>query len=89
MTGGNNSHLLIKHAQEMRANPTETESLLWEQLRNKNLDDKFRQQHLIEDFIVDFVCLSKKLIIEVDGEYHNTKEQIASDEKRTLILNNK
>jgi leucyl-tRNA synthetase len=89
MTGGNNSHLLIHHAKEMRKNPTESEKILWEQIRNKNLEDKFRQQHLIGDYIVDFVCLSKKLIIEVDGDYHTTKEQIEIDQERTLVLEQK
>lgn len=87
MTGGNNSHLLLEHAKGMRKNPTEAEKILWAELRNSKLDDKFRQQHLIEDYIVDFVCLSKKLIIEVDGPYHNTPEQTEKDDARTLALN--
>ncbi|AXP80268.1 Leucine--tRNA ligase [Mariniflexile rhizosphaerae] len=86
MTGGNNSHLLLKHAKDMRANPTLAEAALWEQLRNKNLGAKFRQQHLIGDYIVDFVCLDKKLIIEVDGEIHDS--QIEEDAERTEILEN-
>lgn len=86
MTGGNNSHLLLERAKEMRANPTQAESALWQQLRNKNLESKFRQQHLIGDYIVDFVCLSKKLIIEVDGKIHES--QIEEDAKRTEILEN-
>lgn len=84
MTGGSNSHLLLEHAKKMRANPTQAEAALWEQLRAKKLGAKFRQQHLINDFIVDFVCLSKKLIIEVDGEIHNS--QLDEDAKRTEIL---
>ena len=86
MTGGNNSHLLIEKAQEMRANPTQAEAALWQQLKSKQLNDKFRQQHLIDDFIVDFVCLSKNLIIEVDGKIHD--DQIEKDEERTKILEN-
>ncbi|TGV02867.1 leucine--tRNA ligase [Flavivirga rizhaonensis] len=86
MTGGNNSHLLIERAKDMRANPTQAEAALWEQLRNKNLDAKFRQQHLIGDYIVDFVCLDKKLIIEVDGKIHES--QIEEDAKRTEVLEN-
>ncbi len=86
MTGGNNSHLLLEKAKEMRANPTQAESALWQQLRNKNLESKFRQQHLIGDYIVDFVCLSKKLIIEVDGKIHES--QVEEDAKRTEILEN-
>ncbi len=87
MTGGNNSHLLINEAKRMRKEPTETENMLWQELRNRNLDDKFRRQHLIDDFIVDFVCLSKKLVVEVDGGYHTTVEQKEYDEKRTIVLN--
>ncbi len=89
MTGGNNSHLTIEHAKESRKNPTEAEAFLWEQIRNKKLGYKFRQQHLIEDYIVDFVCLSKGLVIEVDGGYHFTPEQMQLDEERTLRLNQK
>ena len=87
MTGGNNSHLLLEHAKEMRANPTQAEAALWSQLRGKQLNSKFRQQHLIDDFIVDFVCLDKKLIIEVDGKIHDY--QIEKDTKRTEIIENK
>ena len=86
MTGGNNSHLLLEKAKEMRANPTQAEAVLWEQLRNKNLNAKFRQQHLISDYIVDFVCLDKRLIIEVDGKIHES--QVEEDAKRTEILEN-
>src|SRR5690554_5904621 len=89
MTGGNNAHLLINDAKRMRKEPTEAENVLWQELRNHNTGDKFRRQHLIDDFIVDFVCLSKKLVIEVDGGYHLTEEQKEYDEQRTIILNNK
>ncbi|PJR03219.1 leucine--tRNA ligase [Avrilella dinanensis] len=87
MTGGNNSHLLINEAKRMRKEPTETEDILWQELRNNSLGDKFRRQHLIDDFIVDFVCLSKKIVVEVDGGYHSTPEQKEYDEQRTIILN--
>ncbi len=84
MTGGNNSHLLLEKAKEMRNNPTQAEAVLWKNLKAKNLGDKFRRQHLIDDFIVDFVCLSKKLVIEVDGKIHET--QVEEDKKRTKTL---
>jgi len=84
LTGGNNSNLLLEKAKEMRANPTKAEGILWTQLKSKKLDLKFRQQHLIDDFIVDFVCLSKKLIIEVDGKIHDS--QVVKDQERTEIL---
>ncbi|RYJ53058.1 DUF559 domain-containing protein [Flavobacterium petrolei] len=88
MTGGNYSHLLIEKAKEMRKQPTHAEKVLWMELKSKALEDyKFRQQHLIDDFIVDFVCLSKKLVVEVDGEYHFTEEQIQLDNYRTITLN--
>ncbi|RDI56966.1 UvrD-helicase domain-containing protein [Flavobacterium glaciei] len=88
MTGGNYSHLLIEKAKEMRKQPTHAEKVLWMELNSKSLEDyKFRQQHLIDDFIVDFVCLSKKLVVEVDGEYHFTEEQVQLDNYRTITLN--
>ena len=87
MTGGNHTHFTIEKAKEMRKIPTNSEKILWAELKSKSLECKFRQQHLINDFIVDFVCLSKKLIIEVDGEYHFSEEQIKLDTERTSILN--
>ncbi|MDI1307604.1 MAG: UvrD-helicase domain-containing protein [bacterium] len=86
MTGGNYSHLSIDKAKAMRKNPTNAEKILWSELKSQSLGSKFRQQHLIDDFIVDFVCLSKKLVVEVDGDYHFTEEQIQLDKNRTEIL---
>ncbi|RXJ52164.1 leucine--tRNA ligase [Gelidibacter gilvus] len=87
MTGGNNAHLLLEKAKAMRNNPTEAEKILWSHLRSKGTGDKFRQQHLIDDFIVDFVCLSKKLVVEIDGAIHDS--QIEEDALRTQRLNDK
>ena len=78
--------VLKEHAKEMRNNPTEAESALWQQLRNKKTGFKFRRQHIIGDFIVDFVCLEKHLIIEVDGGYHNDSDVVEKDKLRTNIL---
>ena len=89
MTGGNNAYRLIEEAKRMRKEPTDAEAVLWELLRDKKLGDKFRRQHLIDDFIVDFVCLSKNLVIEVDGGYHNDPTQKEYDQQRTLYLNEK
>jgi leucyl-tRNA synthetase len=87
LTGNpNNAHLLLERAKEMRANPTQAEATLWQQLKGKKLNIKFRQQHLIDDYIVDFVCLKKQLIVEVDGEIHNSQKD--EDAKRTEILEN-
>ena len=67
--------------------PTEAESLLWNYIRAKQLNVKFNRQHVIGDYIVDFVCIEKSLVIEVDGGYHFEYEQIAKDEFRTEKLN--
>ena len=69
-------------AQENRKNPTEAENILWQNLRNKRLGYRFRRQHAIGDFIVDFVCIEKKLVVEVDGEVHEKQQEY--DEARTF-----
>ncbi|KFC24596.1 hypothetical protein IO90_00335 [Chryseobacterium sp. FH1] len=74
-------------ARFLRENETDAEKILWEKLRNKQLGGfKFRRQHPISLYIADFYCYKLKLIIEVDGAYHYTKEQIPKDEERTKIL---
>ena len=80
---------LKEKAESMRKNPTEAESALWEMLRGKNLDAKFRRQHIIGDYIVDFVCLDKQLVVELDGGYHNDPEQKELDRQRTNFLRSK
>jgi len=82
-----NYKLLKEFALNMRRFSTEAESALWNLLRRKNLDVRFRKQHIIGDFIVDFVCLKEKLIIEVDGGYHNEPDAAEYDKLRTQILN--
>ncbi len=77
----------LENAKLMRKEPTKAEDILWQFLRNRNLEDKFRRQHPIDQFIVDFVCLDKKLIVEVDGAIHLPKEQQELDQIRTKILN--
>jgi methionine--tRNA ligase beta chain len=79
--------LLKDFAVKNRSNPTQAEIALWEMLRGKNLDGyKFRRQHIIGDYIADFVCLKKKLIIEVDGLIHQLPENKINDEERTQWL---
>ncbi len=77
---------LKKFAEENRKNPTEAESVLWNALKAKSIGFKFRQQHIIEDFVVDFYCNEKKLTIELDGGYHNVPEQMKTDAERTARL---
>lgn len=79
--------LLKKNAKELRRFSTEAESALWEIVRANRLGEKFRRQHIINDIIVDFVCLSKKLVVEIDGGYHNNPETQKLDKLKTEILN--
>jgi very-short-patch-repair endonuclease len=59
-------------ARQMRHQPTPAEDALWQRLRNRQIHNaKFRRQHAIERFIVDFFCVDAKLIIEVDGAIHD------------------
>ncbi|MEO5947951.1 MAG: chorismate synthase [Chitinophagaceae bacterium] len=74
-------------AKQNRKNATPAEDKLWQEVRNRKINGyKFRRQHPINGFIPDFVCLEKKLIIEIDGEYHNAEEQKKYDEQRTKWL---
>jgi len=82
-----NYDLLKKYSKELRRFSTEAEAILWEMLRRKNLEVRFRRQYIIGDYIVDFVCIPNKLIIEVDGGYHNEAEVAEADNIRTSILN--
>lgn len=69
----------------MRKNLTDAEKKLWRHLRLKNIGgNKFRRQQPIGKYIVDFVCLEKKLIVEVDGGQHS--EEITYDNERTAWL---
>ena len=61
---------------------TEAESLLWRYLRQEQLGVRFRRQHVIGDYIVDFICLKQRLIIEIDGGYHNGIVQQQEDRIR-------
>ena len=79
--------LLKEFARENRKNPTEAESLLWQFLRDGQLGTVFKRQHIIDNYIADFISLRQKLIIEVDGGYHSLPDQLISDEERTEILN--
>jgi leucyl-tRNA synthetase len=73
-------------AKLMRKEHTEAEGKLWELLRGNKVGIKFRRQHPIDAYIVDFVSLQDRLIIEADGGYHDTEEQKKYDDERTKIL---
>ena len=85
--GGMSFTGMIKRVRDLRKNQTEAEIIFWELVRNKKLLGlKFRRQHQIGHYIVDFYCHSERLIIELDGEVHNTPEQKTKDEKRDKYL---
>ena len=83
----NASKQIRLYAKELRKSTTPAEKLLWDELRNRKIANcKFRRQHPIDIFIVDFYCHEKKLIIEVDGEIHKFQKQY--DINRTAELDN-
>ncbi len=73
-------------AKENRKNMTLAESVLWNALRDEFTEFKFRRQHPIGDYIADFMCLSQKLVVEVDGGYHSEPRQQHDYEVRTYDL---
>jgi len=78
---------LKEFASEMRSKPTEAESILWDHIKSKKLEGfKFRRQHIIGKYIADFVCLKRRLIVEVDGLIHQLPENKESDQIRTEWL---
>ncbi|WP_291240940.1 vitamin B12 dependent-methionine synthase activation domain-containing protein [Flavobacterium sp.] len=90
-TAGSELYSVLKEkAKEMRNKPTEAEKMLWNVLSNKGIENyKFRRQHIVGEYIVDFICLEKRLIIEVDGAVHNDLAQIEHDKQRTEWLESK
>ena len=78
---------LYQYARELRQEPTVSEKLLWTAIRNRKLNNlKFRRQHTIDKFIVDFYCNEKKLVIELDGGVHDIKRNKEYDDARTAML---
>ena len=78
--------LLKLFSKNNKKEPTEAENILWQVLRGKGLGQKFRRQHIIGDYIADFVCLSCSLVIEVDSGYHQDAKQQEIDAIRTEYL---
>jgi len=73
-------------ARENRNHPTLSESILWGALRDELKSFRFRRQHIVGDFIVDFACLASRLAIEVDGGYHSEPQQENYDSLRSAYL---
>jgi leucyl-tRNA synthetase len=79
--------VLLERAKKMRSNPTSAEEKMWGLLRKDYTNFHFRRQHIIGSFIVDFVCLSRRLVVEIDGDIHDY--QIDEDRARQETLQNK
>ena len=78
---------VIGFAKENRQASTEVENILWQAVRNRKLNGhKFRRQHPVAGYIPDFICIEKKLIVEIDGGYHNEDEQKTFDAARVEWL---
>jgi len=85
--GGFDFSGLVERARELRKNQTPAEDLLWELIRNRQLAElKFRRQHQIGDWLVDFYCHEHRLIVEVDGDVHDEKARAKKDATRTKYL---
>ena len=80
------SQLLI-FAKSLRHTATDAENLMWQLLRTKRfMNLKFRRQHVIQPYIVDFYCHELGLVIELDGGQHGTDDAIEYDAERTKFL---
>lgn len=76
----------FQFAHYLRENMTISEKLLWDQLRKNQLGLKIRRQHPLGDYIADFYCHKAKLVIEIDGNYHNKNDQKEYDHQRDRYL---
>jgi very-short-patch-repair endonuclease len=76
-----------ERARELRKGMSDAERKLWRVLRGKQIDGvRFRRQHPLGRYIVDFVCLERRLVIEVDGGQHTEDDHVASDTARDRWL---
>lgn len=83
----NNLSFLKARRKTLRNNCTTAETILWEYIKQSKLHGrKFRRQHSVGSYILDFYCPSEYLAIELDGRIHDTPEQITYDQKRTAFL---
>ncbi len=78
--------VLKENAKHNRREMTASETTLWHALRKELRAVKFRRQHPIGEYIADFLCVTHKLVIEVDGGYHNVLSQQENDRQRTEFL---
>ena len=81
--------LLKENAKANRKSMTEAESVFWSLVKGSALGQKCLRQHIIGDYIVDFLFRRSKVVVEIDGGYHFTAEQQKDDAQRTEWLENK
>ncbi len=81
---------LKENARFLRNNMTEQERKFWQIIKNRQFYGyRFLRQYVIGEYIVDFICREKKIIIELDGGQHNEQSNIVYDLSRTKYLENK
>jgi very-short-patch-repair endonuclease len=81
-----NLQLITARSRILRSNQTDVERMLWQTLRQKQVNGhRFRRQHPVGQYIVDFACIERKLVIELDGGQHQERREY--DEQRTGFLN--
>lgn len=85
----NNLIGLKNNRRNLRKNLTPAEAKLWSHLQNNQVGEKFRRQHSIGYYILDFYCPRKKLAIELDGSPHDTEQGYKNDQIRTEYLETK
>ncbi|MGE0057958.1 MAG: endonuclease domain-containing protein [Dehalococcoidia bacterium] len=77
----------LERRRELRSTSTDAERRLWRHLRDRRFEEfKFRREHQIGPYIVDFICVRRGLVIEVDGSQHYNDEGLARDRERTRYL---
>ncbi len=78
---------ILERNRSLRKNSTPQEIIIWSKLRNRNFRNlKFRRQYQIGKYVVDFICIEKKIIIEIDGFQHKEEKQEGYDKIRTEFL---
>lgn len=81
-----NKPTLKDRRKELRNNATPEEQLLWQHLKQSKAGAKFRRQHSVGNYILDFYCPEHRLCIELDGSQHYTVDGIANDKERDAFL---
>ncbi len=85
---GRTTSAIVVAARKNRIESTPAERVLWQALRNQQLGGiKFRKQHPVGNYVIDFFCVDEMLAIEVDGSIHDNQEHYDLDQERTQRLN--